>query len=326
MSSALPMEVEQYVVAGNPAETIRAVTSAIERNEFGYDVLKVLIDAINKGVEPRFAKTKPVSARILEYVRESSYPPMQAVYRGLAEGLWSEEDTENFVMNNAALSQSRKPATRKTVYLTRKSRTRRIVVNTDDRFVPKQSLETVLSDQICDGAKACLSLLLSLAGKESVLVTYTKSLATQMRRTARTIRNYFIQLEEAGLITRVPGRHQNTVKITINSDCKPEPYKEPLDVTAFKMARRSSNPILKRIAESVTLMFWDVQKEELCEDGRRKVISPFNSESISYASDPERIFAGGRKSAPPTSHSTLYRDVPLPSWRQCGTKKGLTSP
>lgn len=324
MSSVLPMEVEQYIVTGNPADTIRAVTAAIERNEFGFDVLKAIITAFEKGREPRFAKTKPIPSRILEYIRQSDLPPMQAVYVGVRDGLWSYEDAETFVLNNEALSKARVKPEQRAVYLTRKRRTHRIPVNTTDRFVPKQSLEVTLSDQICDGAKACLSLLLSLAGKESVVVTYTSSLATQMRRTTRTIRNYFIQLEEAGLITRSAGKHQNTVKIVINGDCKPEPYKEPLDVTAFKLARRSANPVIRQMADAVTLMFWDAQKDDLCPPGRRKDISPFNPDSISYASTSKGVHAGSRRSEPPTTHSDLHQDLSLPSWRHGGSQRTVS--
>lgn len=306
MSSTLPMEVERYIVAGNPGDSIRSVTAAVERGEFGYDVLKMLVHAIASGREPRFAVTKPIPARILEFVKSSGLPPIQAAYVGVRDGLWAMEDAETFVQNHEALSLSRKRVEQRSVYMTRKKRAHRNIPSTEGRYA-KISLDAVLNGQVCDGAKACLALLVSLAGAGNRVVTYTKSLATQLGRTTRTIRNYFIELEAAGLIKRSPGKQPNTVKIEIDELCKPEPYKEPLDIAAFKLARRSSIPSIRKIAESVTLMFWNAHKEELCPEGGRKQISAFNSESITN----ERLDMKDRDAKPqlvaPTSYSTLLK-------------------
>lgn len=280
--SALPAELEPYIVAGSPEQSLHAVTAAAARGEFGYDVVAKLASIIARGDEPRFRKTKPVPLHVLEFVkaRQGTMPATQAIWVGVRDGLWSEDVAAAFLENHVALSEvKRRPAPRG-VYLTRRRRKHRVLPQTAGMYVPKMSLDALLDGWVRDGAKTCLALLLSKAGKAKTLVTYTCSIAMQLGRTPRTIRNYFIELEQAGLIRRRPGKTPNTVEIAFAEACRPSPYKEPLDVAAFKLARRSDNPALRHLADTVTLMSWKANKGVLCPAERRKEISAFNPDSI----------------------------------------------
>lgn len=312
--SALPAELEPYVVTGAPAETLHAVTAAAARGEFGYDLVAKLAAVIARGEEPRFCKTKPIPLQVLEFVkaRQNTMPATQAIWVGVKEGLWSVEVAEAFLENHVALSEvKRRPAPRG-VYLTRRRRKHRILPKTAGMYVPKISLDALLDGWVRDGAKTCLALLLSKAGKANKLITYTSSIATQLGRTARTIRNYFIELEQAGLIRRKPGKSPNTVEITFSEACRPAPYKERLDVAAFKLARKSTNTALRDLADAVTLMSWEANKEVLCPAERRKEISAFNLESILR----ERCEAKSVTSTGVTSHSTLTTPRPKAFFRR----------
>jgi hypothetical protein len=176
----------------------------------------------------------------------------------------------------------------------------------------KMNLDVLCRFGICDGAKACLGLLMALAGKRrsSMITTYTSSIATTMGRTARSVRNYFIALERAGLITRTAGRDPNTVRITISPDCKPEPYAEPEDAKAYRLVSRSSNPLLRMLAFSVASAGKEAFPSEFRPDGRRKEISAFNLESNFLVSSEPDDAARGRErgdGAGPTTHSNLVR-------------------
>lgn len=314
MSVTLPLEVEPYIIKGSPADSLRAVTAAAERGEFGFEIVAKLAAVIARGVEPRFAKTKPIPLYVLEYLRqhEDKMLPTQTIWVGVRDGLWSEDVAIAFCENQAVLSEAkRKPAPRG-VYLTRNRRKNRILPKVDGRFVPKMSLEALLEGHVRDGAKTCLALLLSLAGKANVLITWTSAIATQLGRCTRTIRNYFIELEESGLIQRKPGKEPNTVEITFSPACKPEPYKEPLDIKAFKLARRTSNTVLRNLADTLTLMSWKEHEEELCPDGGRKEISAFNSESyLNRKTDTTSVTGSGV-----TTHSTISITRPKTFFRK----------
>lgn len=311
MSDPLPLEAEQYVVPGNVPESIRNLTAATERGEFGYSVISGFLRAVEKGRDPRFARTRPVPLRMKEAIEaRPDLPPRQVIYMGLQEGLWSWEDIEAFEKNAEALSSARRPLPPRGVYLTRGRRRNRRPPDTGGQFVARMSLDAVCDARVCDGAKTCLAILLARAGKSDVLVTYTSSIATQMGRTPRTVRNHFQQLEEAGLIRREAGRHPNTVRITILPPCRPEPYAEPLDVKAFKLARRCSNPAIRSMADTVVLASWNAFRPQLCPQEGRKGISAFNPTSILDRGSGEEGARQNPRYVPPTSHSTLLKRLP----------------
>jgi len=314
MSAALPAEAERHVVPGDIPETVRRLSAAVEKGEFGWSVVASFIRAAESGRDIRFAKTKPVPTRMREAIEaEPETPPRQVIYRGLEKGLWSWEDVEAFEANAEALSAARRRPEPRGVYLTRGRRTRRRPPDTGGQFVPKMALDAVCDHRICDGAKALLALILARAGKSDTLVTYTCSLAAQMGRTARTVRNHFRQLEEAGLIRREPGSHPNTVRITVLPACRPEPYVEPMDVKAFRIARRSPLPKVRALADATVLASWNAHRDLLAPEAPRKGISAFNLESNV---DPATPDPGRARSphigplSPPTTHSTLYRKPP----------------
>lgn len=312
MSDPLPLEAEQYVVPGCIPDSIRNLTAAAERGEFGYSVIAGFLSAVERGRDPRFAKTRPVPMRMREAIEANpDLPPRQVIYKGLQDGLWSWEDVETFERNAEALSAARHRPQPRGVYLTRGRRVRRRPPDTGGQFVPKMALDAICDWRICDGAKACLAILLARAGKADCLVTYTSSIATQMGRTARTVRNHFRQLEEAGLIRREPGGHPNTVKVTILPPCRPEPYVEPLDVKAFRLARRCSNPAIRTMADAVVLASWNAYRPELCPQEGRKGISAFNPTTILKGETGEGEGPRPRPHlSPPTSHSTLLKRMP----------------
>lgn len=314
MSATLPAELEPYIIAGSPAESLHAATAAAARGEFGYEIVAKLAAVIARGDEPRFAKTKPIPLYVLEYIRQrqDSMPPMQAIYVGYSEGLWSLEVAEAFCENQIALSEAKKQPAPRGVYLTRNRRKKRILPRTDGMFVPKMSLDALLDGFVRDGAKTCLALLLSKAGKAKSLITYTCSIAMQLGRTTRTIRNYFIELEQAGLIRRRPGKSPNTVEITFADACRPEPYKEPLDVKAFKLARRTTNPVLRQLADTLTVMSWKAHEAELRLEEGRKEISAFNPDSIlNRRVDAPKVVRNGV-----TTHSALTTSRPKAFFRR----------
>lgn len=311
MSEALPLEAEQYVLPGRVPDTIRNLTAAAERGEFGYAVISSFLRAVERGRDPRFAKTKPVPLRMREAIEaDPDVPPRQVIYKGLQEGLWSWEDVEAFERNAEALSAARRRPQPRGVYLTRGRRRNRRPPDTGGQFVARMSLDAVCDSRICDGAKACLAILLARAGKSDGFVTYTSSIATQMGRTPRTVRNHFRQLEEAGLIRREAGRHPNTVRIEILPPCRPEPYVEPMDVKAFKLARRCSNPAIRTMADTVVLAAWNAFEPQLRTSEGRKGISAFNPIQIKTGSGADGRASPDGRYAAATTHSTLMKRVP----------------
>jgi hypothetical protein len=246
------------------------------------------------------------------------------VYVGYGDGLWTWEDVENYENNRAALKEKAKPRPAKATYRTRKTIPQVRRPNVDNMFTAKVSMEALTRPGLSDGAKQCLLLLVGLANKDDdTLTTYTTSLATMMDRTARTIRNYYVALEEAGLITRRPAKHYNTVHITLHPDCRPPKYEEPRDVRAFKLARKSSNPALHLMAMSVVIASVDAHSDAFTTSDRRKEVSVFNLESNSLrkrlgdnpvlsaatAATPKRTYSG---LSAPTTHSTLLLDPKRP--------------
>ncbi|NTF17510.1 hypothetical protein G6L37_03805 [Agrobacterium rubi] len=313
MPSYLHVDLQQYIEPTSTYASIRNLTKAAESGAIPLSSVASYIRASERGDEIRYSKTRPVPLAMKEMIASrSDLLPRQVVYMGWKEGRWSLDDVEAWENNQTILSEARAPVQRG-VYLTRGRRVLRRLPNTEGRFVPKMSLDALCRFGISDGAKACLALLMSIAGKESTIVTYTSSIATELGRTPRTVRNHFIALEEAGLITRTPGREPNTVRITISADCRPEPYQEPEHVKAFKLASRSSNKILQMMAFSVSSAAMGAYPAEFRRMEGRKEISPFNPESILLSvSDAEtssrQATSPGRSG--PTTHSTLIRGAP----------------
>lgn len=312
MPAYLPAELEAYIDPESTYASLRNLTRAAEEGRIELSSVTSYIRAAEKGEKLRFSRTIPVPMSMKEEVeaRASNLTPRQVIYKGYGEGRWTMAEVEAWENNEAVLSEARVIKPRRGVYLTRSRRSPARLASTEGMFVPKMSLDVICSFRICDGAKSCLALLMSIAGKATTITTYTASLARRMGKTARTVRNYFMALEDAGLITRTPGKAQNTVVITIADDCRPEPYKEPEDVRAYKMARRSGNPALQLLAFTVATNVMDAFPAEFPEDSRRKEISAFNPESIfltakrddNRPSDAARMAARG-----PTTHSTLIR-------------------
>lgn len=265
------------LIDGDPLKSIQRLTAAVASGNIDLSTLKTFVDATAAGRSIQFQKTRPVSLIMLEHIR--SHPneePRRVIYRGLAERLWTDEDVEQWEANNSVLSSARKTSVRRAAYLTRKRRVRRALPKVSDQFVPKMAMDVVCHRDLPDGAKACLAVLLSLAGKKDEVVTFTSSVATMLGRTPRTVRNYFIALEECGLIVRKPGSDPNTVHIRILSISKPEPYQEPKDITAYRLARRSSNPALREMAETVAAFSWNLHQELGRKEEGRKEVSAFN--------------------------------------------------
>lgn len=318
MSKALPKELLQYVDHSSTLNSIRNMVVAVEGGDIDISSLVAFAKVSGSEEKPKFSKTTPIPIDMLEAIRGNrDMPARQIVYAGVADGRWTFEDATAFEENMEVISdRAKKSPPSKSVYLTRTRKTRPHRANVEGMFVPKTSLDVFCRSGLSDGARACMSLLLALTGKQESLTTYTSSLASMMGRTTRTIRNYFITLEGAGLITRKPGEHYNTVLIKIHSDCRPAPYEEPTDVTAYKLARNSSDPLLNEMAMTVAITSFDAHQEYFARDDRRKVISPFNLESKYYVRKEVEIPSLSRSTImvdrknksslrPPTSHSNL---------------------
>lgn len=328
MSTALPRAAEQYVDPASSINSLRKLLDAVEAGDIDMSVIATYAKTAARGETPKFKVTDPIPTVMLKMIETNlDKSPRQVVYgNGLQTGLWTWEDVEKWELNAAALKEARAKAKRRadrSVYKTRTlvPRTRR--PKSDSMFTAKVSHEALSRAGLSDGARQCLLWLVTLAGKEDTLTTYTTSLATLMERTSRTVRNYFVALEEAGLITRRPAAHYNTVHITLHPDCRPPKYEEPRDVKAFKMARKSHNPALHLMAMSVVLASLDAHPETFTTSDRRKGISVFNQESNSLmqrladnpsltpqAPRPTRTGHSGLSA--PTTHSTLLLDPQRP--------------
>jgi hypothetical protein len=277
MSDFLPACARAYIDDGDKIVSIQRLTAAVATGDIDIGVLKTYVDATAGGRSVRFQQTKPVSLIMLEHIRaHPNEEPRRVIYRGWDQKLWTYEDVEQWEMNNSVLSNARKTSVSRGAYLTRKRRVRRALAKVSEQYVPKMAMDVICHRDLPDGAKACLAVLLGLAGKKDEIVTFTSSLATMLGRTPRTVRNYFIALEECGLIERRAGSSPNTVHIRIKPISKPEPYQEPKDITAYRMARRSANPILREMAETVAAFSWKVLQAAPAPREGRKVISAFN--------------------------------------------------
>lgn len=277
MPDFLPASARALIDDNDKIVSIQRLTAAVATGDIDIGVLKTYVDATAAGRSIRFQQTKPVSLIMLEHIRaHPNEEPRRVIYRGWDQKLWTYEDVEQWELNNSVLSNARKTSVSRGAYLTRRRRVRRALPKVSDQFVPKMAMDVICHRDLPDGAKACLAVLLGLAGKKDEVVTFTSSLATMLGRTPRTVRNYFIALEECGLIERRAGSSANTVHIKIKPVSKPEPYQEPRDITAYRLARRSANPALREMAETVAAFSWKVHQAAPTPKERRKVISAFN--------------------------------------------------
>lgn len=277
MSIYLPAKARDFIVDGDTLASVQALTTAISNGQLELEALKTYVDATAKGLPIEYRATKPVSMLMLERIRDNpNEEPRRIVYQGLNDGHWTWEDVENWENNASKLSNARKSSVVRGVYLTRGRRVRARLPNVSNQFVPKMAMDVVCHHDLPDGAKACLAVLLALAGKNTEIVTFTSSIAKMMGRTPRTVRNYFIALEQCGLIIRTSGAEPNTVKIRILDVVKPEPYQEPKDIAAFKLARRSSDPTLREMAREIVSTAWSMNAVFSDRKGGRKEISAFN--------------------------------------------------
>lgn len=314
MPAYLQDSLRQYIDPCSTFVSIRNLTLAAEKGDIPLSSVAAYIRASERGDEIRFSKTRPVPLAMKEMIdRRRDLLPRQVVYMGLKDGLWDLDDVEAWETNQTVLSEARSPV-RRGVYLTRDRRvSQRHNPRTEGRFVPKMSLDALCRFGLSDGAKTCLALLLSIAGKESTIVTYTSSIATEMGRTPRTVRNHFIALEAAGLIARTPGREPNTVRITISTDCRPEAYQEPDHIKAYKLAARSPNKMLQMLAFSVSSAAMGAYPSEFRPGRGRKEISAFNPESNLIQTERTETHATDLKpthrNVGPTTHSTLIRGL-----------------
>lgn len=330
MSVILPGEVRRYIDETCSLTSASNLTEAVSKGEIDLQVLKKYLAAAQSGQTIEFTKTKPIPLLMKEFIAANpGEMPLKLLYIGADRGYWTIADVEQWVENSMTLSSARKSSVPRGVYLTRKRRTVQRIARVSDQFAPKIAMDVVCSHSICDGAKACLSALMGLAGKSGEVVTYTSSLATLLGRTPRTVRNYFIQLQAAGLILRAPGKSPNTVRIVILPLAKPEPYVEPRDITAYKLARTSPDPDLRTLAESLVALSWQRHCEDLRLNEGRKQISAFNpksKESIQKDVSTGREVDHRSRFTGPTTHSTFTPAMKTDrnSWRT-GTS-GRSSP
>lgn len=307
MPAYLPESVSSYVDPASEFTTLRNLLAAAEDGKVCLSTVAAYARAVEKGAEIRLSRTKEIPLIMKETIEQRSHlEPRRVVYMGLDEGLWGWEAVEAWETNQSVLAESRRKP-KNGVYLTRGRRSVPRPIRTEGMFVPKMSLDAVCSFKISDGAKACLAVLMSLAGKAASFVTHTVSIARRMGRTARTVRNHFIALEAAGLILRTAGSDPNSVRITITEVCRPEPYKEPEDVKAYKLARNSGNPALQLLAFTAAHAAMRAFPAEFRMEEGRKEISAFNPESIFFLTDANAPARRPRPTGGTTTYSNLVR-------------------
>ncbi|MBY3151019.1 hypothetical protein HFO56_01055 [Rhizobium laguerreae] len=326
MSITLPREAKQYVDPSSTTNSLRQLCDAVDAGAIDLSALVAYAKTAGSGEAPRFRVTSPLPVAMLKAIQANPREERRVVYAGYGAGAWTLEDVENYEHNAAALHEAREKATRPpamATYRTRKTTPQSRRPNVGNMFTAKVSMEALSRPGLSDGAKQCLVLLVGLADKDDTLTTYTTSLATMMDRTPRTIRNYYVALEDAGLIFRRPASHYNTVHITLHPDCRPLKYEEPRDVRAFKLARKSSNPALHLMAMSVVIASVDAHADLFTTSDRRKEVSVFNLESNSLrlrlgdnpvlsahrGAIPKKDYSG---LSAPTTHSTLLLDPKRP--------------
>lgn len=328
MSIALPREAEKYVDPDSSINSLRSLVEAAAEGKIDLSVVAGYARIAAKGDKPSFKVTASIPVSMIKAIEaHPEKSPRQVVYGPGLDTLWTWEDAEKWELNASALHdarmRSKKTVKERGVYRTRNLLPRTPRPKTNNMFTAKVNHEALSRPGLSDGARQCLLWLVTLAGKNDTLTTYTSSLATLMERTPRTVRNYFIALEEADLISRRPGTHYNTVHIELHPDCRPAKYEEPRDVKAFKIARKSPNPALHLMAMSVVMASMDVHRDEFATQDRRKEITVFNQESnvlmrrmVDKPALPsvdgvmKQARSGGM--TPPTSHSTLLLDPTKP--------------
>lgn len=138
------------------------------------------------------------------------------------------------------------------------------------RFIMKRSLDPTLDWGISDGAARCLDLILSLAGKDLSLVTFTSSLARQLGRTSRTVQNYYRALVEAGYLLHEFDRDSGRVTLTLTEAVRVPAYKPQTHERLHDVARRSRSPKLRSKLREVYAMARG-------EEGGAKIGSHINS-------------------------------------------------
>jgi hypothetical protein len=327
MSEVLPLKAKQYVDPSSATRSLRNLCDAVDSGSIDVSALLAYAKLAGKRETPRFRITSPLPNSMLKAIRGLDLTDARKrVYLGVSEGVWTWDDAGNFENNATALSETHKKASQNSsagVYRTRNRTPRSRTLNVGGMFTAKVSIEALSRPGLSDGARQCLILLVGLASSDDTLTTYTSSLATMMDRTSRTIRNYYAALEEAGLITRRPATHYNTVHITLHPDCRPSKYEDPRDVRAFKLARKSTNPALHLMAMSVVIASVDAHTDAFTTLDRRKEVSVFNQESNSLmqrltnvhpakAAPPPVSPIGRSGLSSPTTHSTLLLDPKRP--------------
>ena len=163
---------------------------------------------------------------------------------GITAGLWGWDDLEAFQLLVAARAVTPAPKPRLPPR-TRMVRWEQRPAVPSGRFIAKRSVDATLDWALPDGAYRCLDLILSLAGRDGTLRTFTSSLAKQLGRTTRTVQNYYRALVDAGYIQHRFDRRSGVVMLYLTAACYPVRYEPQGHERLYDRARRSDDPLIR---------------------------------------------------------------------------------
>jgi hypothetical protein len=83
------------------------------------------------------------------------------------------------------------------------------------RFVPRHSLAITLDADLCQGARNCLSYLLSLPRKGLVVHTSAGQVAHAFGVSDRTARRWLLALDDQGYLARMPGQRRGQLVLLL---------------------------------------------------------------------------------------------------------------
>lgn len=186
--------------------------------------------------------------------------PLALAYRGVADGLWSLEDVEEVracaaIELRTAIGKAKRSLIRpKTPYRTRSRRSGERGRGTFGGAVRRHSIAAALDMKLCDGAVRLLELLLNRGSRRPIEIC-TNWLATDLRRTTRTIQNYYRQLQSAGFLDHVSvNRRTGRTTIVLSARCEPPVWRWKACLkNGPKPAAGSADPGAKLVSHTIDM-------------------------------------------------------------------------
>lgn len=196
------------------------------------------------------------------------FEPFAAAYRGVVENKWTVEDIDELQKSlptpaslrteigklKRRLSRPRKP------YRTRARREGERGRGTFGRAVKRHSIDAALDMNLRDGAVRLLELLINRGTRRPIEVC-TNWLATDLRRTTRTVQTYYRQLEAQGYFDHLSvNRKTGRTTIVLSARCEPPPWR-PKHSSKNKASRLTSSGDQGAKFSSHTV---DIKSDSIC--------------------------------------------------------------